>query len=55
MIMKPKSKKFCFAKLLVFGLLMLALQLASFAGDLPVSLEVLEEADQLDIAEAPYS
>lgn len=55
MIMKPKSKKFCFAKLLVFGLLMLALQLASFAGDLPVSLEVLEEADQLEIAEAPYS
>ena len=55
MIMKPKSKKFCFAKLLVFGLLMLILQLTSFAGDLPVSLEVLEEADQLEIAEAPYS
>lgn len=58
MIMKPKSKKFCFAKLLVFGLLMLALQLASFAGDLPVSEKVLAELDEeqrLEITEARYS
>ena len=56
--MKPKSKKFCFAKLLVFGLLMLALQLASFAGDLPVSEKVLAELDEeqrLEITEARYS
>lgn len=55
MIMKPKSKKFCFAKLLVFGIIMLLLQLASFAGDLPATLEELEEAEKLAIAEAPYS
>lgn len=55
MIMKPKAKKFCFAKLFVFGLIMLVLQIATFAGDLPASLEDLEEADKLEIAEAPYS
>lgn len=55
MIMKPKAKKFSFAKLFVFGLIMLVLQIATFAGDLPASLEDLKEADKLEIAEAPYS
>ncbi|MBQ5902274.1 MAG: hypothetical protein IIW83_03400, partial [Clostridia bacterium] len=32
MIMKPKAKKFCFKKLLVFGLIMVVLQVLTFAG-----------------------
>ena len=37
MIMKPKAKKFSFLKLFIFGLIMLVLQIATFAGDLPGS------------------
>ena len=33
MIMKPKAKKFCFKKLLVFGLIMVVLQVLTFAGE----------------------
>ncbi|GEM_PF-6093045 len=55
MIMKPKAKKFCFVKLFVFGLIMLLLQIATFMGSLPDSIESLEEAGKLEIAEAAFS
>ncbi len=59
MIMKPKSKKFCFKKLFVFGLLMLALQLMTFMGYAPLEMEVIEnlenEEQKAEILETPYS
>ncbi len=55
MIMKQKSKKFCFAKLFVFGIVMLVLQLATFIGDLPAPMAELEELGKTEIAEAAYS
>ncbi len=58
MIMKPKAKKFCFKKLLVFGLIMLVLQVLTFAGELPIDREtILETEDEstMAILEEPYS
>ncbi len=51
MIMKPKAKKFCFKKLLVFGLIMVTLQVLTFAGDLPIDREtILETENETTIA-----
>lgn len=58
MIMKPKAKKFCFKKLLVFGLIMVILQVLTFAGELPIDKAViLETEDEATIAilDEPYS
>lgn len=58
MIMKPKAKKFCFKKLLVFGLIMVALQVLTFAGELPLDREVILETEDegvIAILDEPYS